>query len=145
MRGALSQRRTSACVELRHLTPSTSNKGNTIVALIANPFGGFTHTVESLVRHLSKIQGVDGTTYGVHSSRSFYAHHAAAIEMACMRGDAETLLHGASCKETRRLSARHADGEETRRLSARHADGGLRCLGVLLLPEGSVSRACGFV
>ena len=54
-----------------------------------------------LVRRLSKIQGVDGTKYGVHSPRSFYAHHTAAISMACVRGDAEALVHGASRKETR--------------------------------------------
>ena len=39
-------------------------KGNTVVALIANPFGGVTRTVENLVWRLSKIQGVDGTKYG---------------------------------------------------------------------------------
>ena len=70
-------------------------------ALIANPLGGVTRTVEKLVRRLSKIQGVDGTKYGVHSLRSFYAYHAAAISMACVRGDAEALVRGASCKETR--------------------------------------------
>ena len=76
-------------------------KDNTVVALIANPLGGVTRTVEKLVRRLSKIQGVDGTKYGVHSLRSFYAYHAAAISMACVRGDAEALVRGASCKETR--------------------------------------------
>ena len=76
-------------------------KGNTVIALIANPFGGVTRTVEKLVRRLSKVQGVDGTKYGVHSPRSFYAHHTAAISMACVRGDAEALVHGASYRETR--------------------------------------------
>ena len=73
--------------------------------VIANPFGGVTRTVESLVRRLSKIQGVDGTKYGVHSPHSFYAHHVAAISMACVRGDAEALVHGVSCKETRMTRA----------------------------------------
>ena len=55
------------------------------------------------MRRLSKVQGVDGTKYGVHSLRSFYAYHAAAISIgiACVRGDAESLVRGASCKETR--------------------------------------------
>ena len=84
---------------------AVKNKKNTVIALIANPFGGVTRTVEKLVRRLSKVQGVDGTRYGVHSPRSFFAHHAAAISMACVRGDAETLVHGASSKETRMARA----------------------------------------
>ena len=78
----------------------------TVVALLANPFGGVTRTVESLVRRLSKIQGADGTTYGVHSPRSFFEHHAAAISMACVWGDSEMLVDGASNRETAMVRAR---------------------------------------
>ena len=81
-------------------------KGNTVVALIANPFGGVTRTVERLVRRLAKVPGMDGTKYGEHSLPSFFAHHAAAISMACVWGDSEMLVRGASDRETAMVRAR---------------------------------------
>ena len=75
-------------------------KKNEVHAMIANPFGGVTSTVEGVVRRLDKLPGTDRTVYGDHSTRSFYAHHAAAMSMACVIGDAEAILHGLSQGET---------------------------------------------
>ena len=80
-------------------TDAIKNKKNTVIALIANPFGGVTRTVERLVRRLAKVPGMDGTKYGEHSLPSFFAHHAAAISMACVWGDSEMLVDGASNRE----------------------------------------------
>ena len=66
----------------------------------ANPFGGITSTVEGVVHRLDKLPGTDRTVYGDHSTRSFYAHLAAAMSMACVIGDAEAILHGLSQGET---------------------------------------------
>ena len=49
---------------------------------------------------------MDGTKYGEHSPPSFFAHHAAAISMACVRGDSEMLVDGASNRETAMVRAR---------------------------------------
>ena len=48
-------------------------KKNEVHAMIANPFGGVTPTVEGVVRRLDKLPGTDRTVYGDHSTRSFYA------------------------------------------------------------------------
>ena len=83
--------RCEPCI-LRHLPSRRHLRG-------ADPTQG---TFQNHIRRVhSRSQGVDGTKYGAHSPRSFYAHHTAAISMACVRGDAEALVHGASCKETR--------------------------------------------
>eukprot|EP00966_Prymnesium_polylepis_P062585 1452416-Prymnesium_polylepis.1 len=65
--------------------------------MIANPFGGVTSTVEGAVGRLDKLPGTDRSVYGDHSTRSVYAHHAAAMSMACVIGDAEANLAWAVC------------------------------------------------
>ena len=69
-------------------------------ALIANPLGGATSAVESLIRRLHRTRGTDRTIYGDYSTRSFFAHHATALSMACVIGDAEAILGELSRGET---------------------------------------------
>jgi hypothetical protein len=79
-------------------------KKNTVVALIAETFGGVTPTVVALLRRLDKMKnatGTDGTAYGVHSTHEFFGHHAAAISIAIVSGEAEAIVQGISKVETR--------------------------------------------
>ena len=68
---------------------------------IANPFGGVTPFVEKLTRRLHALPGTDRTVYGDHSTRSFFAHHATSMSMACVIGDADAILLALSRSETR--------------------------------------------
>ena len=74
--------------------------------LLANPFGGVTAAVHKLLIHLDKTKtGIDSTVYGENSTRSFYGHHAAAISIACVTGDAEAVIHGVSRLEFKMATA----------------------------------------
>ena len=79
-------------------------KKNTVVPLIAETFGGVTPTVVATLRRLDKTTnaaGTDGTAYGVYSTHGFFAHHAAAISIAIVTGEAEAIVQGVSKLETR--------------------------------------------
>ena len=72
--------------------------------MIAETFGGVTPTVVALLRRLDKMKnatGTDGTAYGVHSTHEFFGHHAAAISIAIVSGEAEAIVQGISKVETR--------------------------------------------
>ena len=79
------------------------NKKNTVIALIAENFGGVTQTVTALLRRLDKRSCADTTRYGEYSTHDFYGHHAAAISLAIVTGEAEAIVR-------RRLAARDGVG-----------------------------------
>ena len=58
----------------RATTPSDKikNKKNTVVALIAENFGGVTPAVTALLRRLAKRSCADTTSYGEYSTNDFY-------------------------------------------------------------------------
>ena len=76
-------------------------KKNTVIALIAESFGGVTPAVTALLQRLEKRLCTDATCYGDHSTRSFSSHHAAAISLAIVTGDEEALVKGVSKLETK--------------------------------------------
>jgi hypothetical protein len=51
--------------------------------------GGHGGGTDSVGRGRARSDVSVRTVYGDHSTRSFYAHHAAAMSMACVIGDAE--------------------------------------------------------
>jgi hypothetical protein len=59
----------------------------------------------ALLRRLDKMKnatGTDGTAYGVHSTHDFFGHHAAAISIAIVSGEAAgDRAEGISKVETR--------------------------------------------
>ena len=76
-------------------------KKNTVVMILANPFGGMHSTLAGLLSHLDKKKGVDYTHYGENSTKSFYTHHMNAISVACVTGEAEAINWAISRAETR--------------------------------------------
>ena len=55
----------------------------------------------ALLRRLDKRSCADTTRYGEYSTHDFYGHHAAAISLAIVTGDAEALVNGVSRLETK--------------------------------------------
>ena len=78
-----------------------ANKGNTVIALISEEFGGVTAAVTALLRRLQKKEVADGTRYGAHSPHDFVGHHATAISFAIATGAATAIVEGISHLETR--------------------------------------------
>ena len=71
-----------------YYTDAIKNKKNTVVALIAENFGGFTPAVTALLRRLAKRSCADTTSYdGENSTHDFYGHHAAAISLAIVTSE----------------------------------------------------------
>ena len=82
-------------------------KKNTVIALIAESFGGVTPAVTTLLQRLEKRLCTDATCYGDHSTRSFFGHHAAAISLAIVTGEAEAIVSGVSRRETALAGGEH--------------------------------------
>ena len=78
---------------------------NTVLALIADPFGGVTAYTHRVLIRLSNeaADGRDGTVYGAFSTTSFYEHHAGAISMAIVKSAAEALEKGMRALEHQML------------------------------------------
>ena len=93
-----------------HYHDALKVKQNTVFGLIADPLGGVTKFSECVLSRLAKKAtsegGRDGTTYGKHSTHSFYLHHAGAISMAIVKSAAETLVNGIDAEVAQML--RHA-------------------------------------
>ena len=70
-----------------YYTDAIKNKKNTVIALIAENFGGVTPAVTALLRRLNKRSCADTTRYGEYSTHDFYDHHAAAILLAIVTGE----------------------------------------------------------
>ena len=83
------------------------NKKNTVIALIAESFGGATPAVTALLRRLDKRSCADTTRYGEYSTHDFYGHHAAAISLAIVTGEAEAIVSGVSRRETALAGGEH--------------------------------------
>ena len=86
---------------------ATKNKKNTVIALIAENFGGVTPAVTALLRRLDKRSCADTTRYGEYSTHDFYGHHAAAISLAIVTGEAEAIVSGVSRRETALAGGEH--------------------------------------
>eukprot|EP00966_Prymnesium_polylepis_P303700 7015616-Prymnesium_polylepis.1 len=80
--------------------------------------------VVALLRRLDKVKNAtdtDGTAYGVHSTRESFGHHAAAISIAIVFGEAEAIVQGicrAPRTGVRPACIGQADGGATGRRSA---------------------------
>ena len=48
----------------------------------------------ALLRRLAKRSCADTTSYGEYSTHDFYGHHAAAISLAIVTGEAEAIVSG---------------------------------------------------
>ena len=70
-------------------------------------FGGLTPTVTALLRRLAKRSCADTTRYGEYSTHDFYGHHAAAISLAIVTGEAEAIVSGVSRRETALAGGEH--------------------------------------
>ena len=86
-----------------------ANKGNTVVALISEEFGGVVPVVTALLRRLEKKAVADGTRYGANSTRNFVSHHATAMSFAIVTGVATAIVDGVSKLETRMAGAAPSD------------------------------------
>ena len=86
---------------------ATKNKKNTVIALIAENFGGVTPAVTALLRRLDKRSCADTTRHGEYSTHDFYGHHAAAISLAIVTGEAEAIVSGVSRRETALAGGEH--------------------------------------
>ena len=77
-----------------------------MIALIAEDFGGITRAAGRHLRLLADTvkhpKHRDGTTYGDHSTRSFHAHHSAAISAAILMGVAAQIEKGIKARESQR-------------------------------------------
>jgi hypothetical protein len=73
------------------------NKKNTVIAL----------PVTALLRRLDKRSCADTTRYGEYSTHDFYGHHAAAISLAIVTGEAEAIVSGVSRRETALAGGEH--------------------------------------
>ena len=69
--------------------------------------GGVTPAVTALLRRLDKRSCADTTRYGEHSTHDFYGHHAAAISLAIVTGEAEAVVSGVSRRETALAGGEH--------------------------------------
>ena len=49
----------------------------------------------------------DTTSYGEYSTHDFYGHHAAAISLAIVTGEAEAIVSGVSRRETALAGGEH--------------------------------------
>ena len=88
-----------------HYHDALSVKQNTVIALIAEPFGGITAFTHRVLTRLAKeaADGRDGTVYGAFSTDSFYQHHAGAISMAIVKSAAEAMESGIRALEHQML------------------------------------------
>ena len=59
------------------------------------------------VRFLIHVHSADTTRYGAHSTHDFYGHHAAAISLAIVTGEAEAIVNGVSRRETAWVGGGH--------------------------------------
>jgi len=71
-------------------------KGNTVIPLIIEIFGGVTAHGRRAIRHLAKraeTKGNDGTIYGTSrtSTRDFYTHHLRRLALKAMVGNAKAV------------------------------------------------------
>ena len=55
-----------------YYSDAIKNKRNTVIALIAETFGGVAPAVTALLRRLEKRSCADATRYGEYSTHSFY-------------------------------------------------------------------------
>ena len=94
-------RRSRSLTRAPHAVDAIHKKKNTVVMILANPFGGMHSTLAGLLSHLDKKKGVDYTHYGENSTKSFYTHHMNAISVACVTGEAEAINWAISRAETR--------------------------------------------
>ena len=67
----------------------------------------FTPAVTALLRRLDKRSCADTTRYGEYSTHDFYGHHAAAISLAIVTGEAEAIVSGVSRRETALAGGEH--------------------------------------
>ena len=88
-----------------YYTDAIKNKKNTVIALIAENFGGVTPAVTALLRRLDKRSCADTTRYGEYSTHDFYGHHAAAISLAIVTGEA--VVSGVLRRETALAGGEH--------------------------------------
>ena len=76
-----------------------------MVALVAEDFGGMTRTACTVLRKLAdktkNPKHRDGTVYGDFSTRSFHAHHAAALSATIHSGVAAAVVKGILAHESR--------------------------------------------
>ena len=82
-----------------HYHDALSVKQNTVIALVAEPFGGVTAFTHRVLTRLAKeaTDGRNGTVYlsmAHFSTDSYYQHHAGAISMVVVKSAAEALEKG---------------------------------------------------
>eukprot|EP00966_Prymnesium_polylepis_P040945 950149-Prymnesium_polylepis.1 len=66
-----------------------------------------TPAVTALLRRLAKRWCADTTSYGETSTHDFYSHHAVAISLAIVTGEAEAIVNGVSWRETALAGGEH--------------------------------------